>query len=65
MTALEPERFFVCSDNDGDQRLECPVCSWSADMTAYPIGDWPHIAADADLGALLEAARAHIADKHP
>jgi hypothetical protein len=64
---LEPEQFFVNANRDGEQRLECPVCYWEADITDRPIGNGPHVLyrINADLGTLLEAARAHIADKHP
>jgi hypothetical protein len=62
MTTVEPEQFCVRADNDGDQRLECP-CGWEVPITDHPYA-WPNIPADANLGTLLESARAHIADRH-
>jgi hypothetical protein len=61
---VKPEDFHVTSDRDGERDLECPDvrCGWSV-----PVGRDhydPRYPIPADLGPMLEAARAHIADAH-
>lgn len=52
-----PEQFTVQADYLGDEYLSCPACMWEVRIGT---DDGPAN----DLGSLMAAARAHIADKH-